>query len=89
MCSPIFNDDTNLSSQLKLLTEYRLCSCQFLRGDILKTINNLDSHKAHGHNMIIIRVFKVCSAFFCKSLDIICETWLESGKFPSKKLRSS
>ena len=43
-----------LPSQLKLLTEHTLTSCDFSETDILQIINSQDSNKAQGHDMISI-----------------------------------
>ena len=44
-----------LPSELKLLTEHTLTSCDFSESDILQIINQ-DSNKAHGHDVISIRM---------------------------------
>ena len=52
--------------------------------DILKIIRNFDPNKAHGHDMISIRMVKICDDFICKSLKLIFQSGLESGKFLSE-----
>lgn len=66
------------------LTENRLSSYQFLKGDILNIINSLDSNKAHGYDMIRICMLKLCGESVCRPLDIIYKTCLESVNFPSE-----
>ena len=44
-----------LPSELKLLTEHALTSCDFSESDILQIINQ-DSNKAYGHDVISIRM---------------------------------
>ena len=56
----------------------------FSKEDICKIIKNLDPNKAHGHDMISIRMIKLCGIFICKPLKIIFQNCLRSGKFPSK-----
>ena len=73
-----------LSSELKLLTEHTLTSCDFSETDILRIINNQDSNKAHGHDMISIRMLKLCGEAICRPLNIIFKTCLNTGKFPSE-----
>ena len=73
-----------LSSELKLLTEHTLTSCDFSETDILRIINNQDSNKAHGHDMISIRMLKLCGEAICTPLNIIFKTCLNTGKFPSE-----
>ena len=52
-CSLIPNNSI-LTSELKLLTEHTLTSYDFSETGILQIINNQDSNKAQGHNMISI-----------------------------------
>ena len=56
----------------------------FSKEDIYKIIKNIDTNKAHGHDMISIRMIKLCSISICKPLEIIFQNCLHSGKFPSK-----
>ena len=48
-----------LPSVLKLLTEHDLTSCDFSETDVLQIIINQGSNKAHGHDMISIRLLKL------------------------------
>ena len=45
-----------LPPELKLLTEHALTSYDFSETDIVEMINNQNSSKAHGHDMISIRM---------------------------------
>ena len=45
-------------------------------------MKNLDSNKAHDHDMISIRLVKLCDASLCKTFELIFKSCLESGKFP-------
>ena len=65
-----------LPSELKLLTEHTLTSCDFSEPDILQIINNQDSNKAHGHDMISILMLKLCGEAICRPLNIIFKTYL-------------
>ena len=56
----------------------------FSKEDIYKIIKNLDPNKAHGHDMISIRMIKLCSISICKPLEILFQNCLLSGKFLSK-----
>ena len=49
-----------LPSELKLLLEHTLISCDFSESDIPQIINNQDLIKAHGHDMISICMLKLC-----------------------------
>ena len=68
-------DESVLPSQLTLLTENSLANCHFSKKDILQIIRNPDSNKAHGHDMISIRVLKFRCDSFCQSQEIIFKTW--------------
>ena len=56
----------------------------FSKEDICKIIKNLDPNKAHSHDMISIRMIKLCGISICKPLEIIFQNCLRSGKFPSE-----
>ena len=60
-----------LPSELKLLTVHTLTSCEFSETDILQIMNSQDSNKAHGHDMITIRMLNLCGEAICKPLNII------------------
>ena len=80
----LYENNSILPSELKLLTEHTLISCYFSEPDILQIINNQDSSKAHGHDMITIPVLKLCGEAICRPLNIIFKTCLNTGKFPSE-----
>ena len=52
--------------------------------DIEKVIQNLDSNKTHGHDMISISVLKICGKYIIKPLLIIYKKCLEKGCFPNE-----
>ena len=56
----------------------------FSKDDIYKIIKTLDPNKAHGHDMINIRMIKPCGISICKPPEIIFQNCLRSGKFPSE-----
>ena len=58
-CS-LIPDNSMLPSELKLLTEHTLTSCDFFESDILQIINNQDSNNADVHGMISICMLKLC-----------------------------
>ena len=47
-------------------------------------IGCLDSNKAHSHDMISIRMLKLCGRSVCKPLKIIFENCLANGYFPEE-----
>ena len=61
-----------------------LSTIDFSTEDILKTIRNSDPNKAHGHDMISIRMIKICDIFICRPLKLIFQACLESGTFPNE-----
>ena len=67
---------------LLFFTEKRLSNVQISNENIIKIINNLDLNKAHGHDMINIRMLKVCGPSLCKPLSIIFKSCLNQMKFP-------
>ena len=74
-CSlPKYNSE--LLNDLLFLTGKRLSNVQISNKKIIKTINNLDPNKAHGHDMISIRMLKLCDPSLCKPLSIIFNSCL-------------
>ena len=65
-----------------LLTENSLANCSFSKNGILQIIRNLDSNKAHGHNMISIRMLKLWDDSIFKPLEISFKMCLQNGRFP-------
>ena len=78
----------NNNSELPLVLTKKTCkllsTVEFSADDILKIIKNLNPKKAHGHDMISIRMLKICDESICKPLNIIFWSCLENGKFPSE-----
>ena len=69
--------------------EHTLTSCDFSESDILQIINNQDSNKAHGHDMISIPMVKLCGEAICRPLNIIFRLFLNTNKFPSEWKKGS
>ena len=69
--------------KLKSLTELTLPSCDFSETDNVQMINYQDSNKARGHDVISIRMLKLCSEAICRPLNIIFKTFLNTGMFLS------
>ena len=68
----------------KQKTRESLTAIDFSNNDILKIIRNLDPNKAHGHDVISIRMVKICDDFICKPLKLMFQSCSESDKFTSK-----
>ena len=64
-----------------MITEKSLSNVDFRVEDI-KNINKLDSNKAHGDDLISIRMLKSCNKSICKPLSIIFKSCLTEGIFP-------
>ena len=79
-CSLLSNNSV-LPTNLPQLTSKCLDSIHFLSSDIAKIISRLDPNKAHGHDMLSIRMIKLCGNSICKPLSIIFKDCLNEGKF--------
>ena len=62
-----------------------LSTIDFSTDHILKIIRNLDPNKAQGHDMISIRMIKICNTSICRPLKLIFQSCLKSGKFPTER----
>ena len=82
-CS-LVNNNSKLSSVLTKKTCQSLSAVELSTYDILKIIRNLNPNKAHGHDMIRIRMLKIYDESICKPLGIIFRSCLQNGKFPSE-----
>ena len=60
-CS-LINSDSPLPSEIIKKTDNSLYSVIFSTENILQIINKLDSHKAHVHDEISIRMLKICGS---------------------------
>ena len=60
-CTPLTNSSV-LPSKISFKIHLRLNSFSFEKEDILKIIRNLNVNKAHGHDDISIRMFKMCNS---------------------------
>ena len=59
-----------------------LSTISFTKDDIANIIKNLNPNKAHGFDMISIRVLKICGDSVLKPLELIFKSYNESGKLP-------
>ena len=85
-CS-LLNNDSVLPTDLPQLTNKCLDSIHFSSSDIAKIISHLDPNKAHGHDMLSIRMIKLCGNSICKPLSIIFNDCLNEGKFPHERIK--
>ena len=83
----LLSNNSVLSTGPPQLTKKCHDSIHFSSSDIAKIISHLDPNKAHGHDMLSIRMIKLCGNSICKPLSIIFNDCLNEGKFPyGKKL---
>ena len=54
----------------------------FTDNDVGRIISSLDPNKAHGHDMMSIRMLKICGNSINKPLGLIFRACLEHGIFP-------
>ena len=80
-CS-LLSKNSVLPTNLPQLASKCLDSMHFSSSDIVKIISRLDPNKAHGHDMLSIRMIKLCGNSICKRLSIIVKDCLSQGKFP-------
>ena len=66
------------------LTHNLLSSFQFTADDIKSVTNKLDPNKAHGHDMISIRMIKLCGDSIYKPLGMIFKSCLNQGIFSAE-----
>ena len=78
------NQAYNTSFQFLNQFQFLQTKLNFSNKDILKIIRNLELNKAHGLNIISIRMMKICDDSICKPLKLIFQSCLKGGKFPSK-----
>ena len=79
---PVVNKNSDL--HLVLSKKTLLPATHFASDDILKIIKTLVPNKAHGEDMISIRMIKICDASICKALELIFRSCFENGKFPTE-----
>ena len=77
-------NSSKLSSLFIRKTDKYLSTVTFFENGIKKAIRNLDPNKAHGHDMLSIRMLKICDDSLCGPLGLILQFRLENGKFPSE-----
>ena len=80
-CSIIENNSVLLSSTNPITDQY-LANIEFTKDDIKKIIYKLDPTKAHGHDMISIRMLKMSGDAIIEPFFKIFENCLKCGIFP-------
>ena len=82
-CS-IIQNSSKLPLTLNKRTNNSISSITFNRNDIATIIRSLDPNKAHGYDMISIRMLKICDKSICKLLELIFQSCIKHGKFPNE-----
>ena len=77
-CS-ILDTGSSLPPTMYKYTNRSIASISFSSEDIEKIINKLDANKSHGHDMISIRMLKICGKSICKPLSMIFQDCIENG----------
>ena len=65
-------------------TDKSISTVTFTSDDIATLIQNLDPNKAHGHDMLSIRMLKLCGKSICKPLDLIFQSCIKHGEFSTE-----
>ena len=82
-CS-IIDNGSEIPSFLHPKTNQSLSNITFAEKDIEKVIQSLDPNKAHGHDMISIRMLKICGKSIIKPPLVIYKKCLEKGCLPNE-----
>ena len=69
---------SNLPTNQIYLTQSRLGSLDFNKGELLQIIRALNINKAHGYDNISIRMIKICDRSLLKPLNILFRNWVKS-----------
>ena len=80
-CS-LMNNSSKLPSTFLKRTEKVISSISFSSNDIVEIIRDLDPNEAHGHDMVSIRMLKICGESISKLLEIIFKFFIGKGQFP-------
>ena len=75
-CS-IINNSNELPSNICKKTDKSISTVTFTSDDIATLIQNLDPNKAHGHDILSIRLLKLCGKSICKLLDLIFQSCIK------------
>ena len=69
-CSPLINN-SKIPSECPRKSNESLHSITFEINDIEKMIKNLEANKSHGHDMLSIRMLKLCGESIYKPLNLV------------------
>ena len=80
-CAPLINN-SKIPSECPQKSNESLPSVTFKINDIEKIIKNFGPNKSHGHDMLSIRILKLCGESIYKALNLIFRSCLKTGQFP-------
>ena len=83
-CSIMKNSSELSSNILKKNPDKSISTVTFTSDDIATLVQNLDPNKAHGHDILSIRMLKLCDKSICKPLDLIFQSCIKHGEFPTE-----
>ena len=83
-CS-IINNSSELPSNICKKTNKSISTVRFTSDDTSTLIQNLDPNKkAHSHDILSIRMLKPCGKSSCKTIDLIFQSCIKHGEFPTE-----
>ena len=85
----IIENNSVLSSSTIPITDQYLANIEFMKNDIKRIICKLDPKKAHGHDMISIRMLKVSGDAIIESLFKIFKNCLKCEIFPDDWIKGN
>ena len=65
-------------------TDKPISTATFTSDDIATLIQKFDPNKAYGHDILSIRMLKLCGKFICKLLDLIFQSCIKHGELPTE-----
>ena len=80
-CQPLYNASDLPTNQI-FLTQSRLVSLDFRERKLLQIIRALNINKAHGHDVISIRMNKICDKSLLKPLTVLFRNSIKSSCYP-------
>ena len=80
----LIDNASEIPATLNIKTTKTLSSIQVAWAEFAKLIEDLGPNKAHGHNMISIRILKSCGDSVLPPLQLIFKSYLEIGTFSSE-----
>lgn len=87
--APWISNNSQLPTNLRVITDKRLTTVTFAVEDFGKIIQNFDLNKVHGHDNISIPRLKISGDFICKPLELIFSKALLTSMIPSKSKRDT